>query len=88
MKPGDAAPPVTVSPEAFLQMGRQVLAQQPFSALIGAELMALSPGQCVLQLPITGQLKQQHGFVLDAGEERLCALAQGTIAALPAKDSP
>ncbi len=150
MKPGDAAPPVTVSPEAFLQMGRQVLAQQPFSALIGAELMTLSPGQCELQLPITEQLRQQHGFVhggvlsyaadnaltfaggtalrvpvvtsefkinylrpavgqrliararaeyvgrsqavcrcdvlvVDEGEEKLCALAQGTIAVLPDK---
>ncbi len=151
MAAGDGAPPpVSVSPEAFLDMGREVLAQQPFSVLIQAELTALAPGQCELQVPITEQIKQQHGFVhggvlsyaadnaltyaggtalrvpvvtsefkinyvrpaigerlvararaehvartqavcrcevfvVDQGEEKLCALAQGTIAALPGK---
>ena len=144
--------PVTVSPEAFLAMGREVLAKQPFSVLIGAELAALSPGRCELQLPVTDAVKQQHGFVhggvvsyaadnaltyaggtalrvpvvtsefkinyvrpavgerliaraealhtgktqavcrcdvfvLQDGVEKLCAVAQGTIAALPPKDS-
>lgn len=51
-----------VSPEAFLQMGRAILAQQPFSGLLGAELTALSPGQVELQLPLRDELKQQHGF--------------------------
>lgn len=138
-----------VSPETFLAMGRQVLAAQPFSALIGAELHALSPGRCELHVPVTPQLRQQHGFVhggvlsyaadnaltyaggtalkvpvvtsefkinylrpavgerlvarahalhagrsqavcrcdvfvVSGGEEKLCAVAQGTIAALPA----
>jgi uncharacterized protein (TIGR00369 family) len=53
----------TVSPEAFLAMGRDVLAAQPFSVLVGAELAALSPGACELQLPVTAQVLQQHGFV-------------------------
>ena len=139
---------VTVSPEVFLAMGREVLASQPFSQLIGAELVALSPGRCELHVPITEAVKQQHGFVhggvlsyaadnaltyaggtalrvpvvtsefkinylrpaigerliaraeavhtgksqavcrcdvfvLKDGEEKLCAVAQGTIAALP-----
>ena len=52
----------TVSPEAFLQMGRGILAQQPFSGLMGAELTALAPGQVELQLPLRDELKQQHGF--------------------------
>ncbi|MBT2334499.1 PaaI family thioesterase [Variovorax paradoxus] len=52
----------SVSAEAFLAMGRSVLASQPFSALIGAELHALSPGSVDLQLPLTAQLKQQDGF--------------------------
>jgi len=52
----------TVSPEVFLQMGREILAQQPFSGLLGAELTALSPGQVELQLPLRDELKQQHGF--------------------------
>lgn len=52
-----------VSPETFLAMGREVLAQQPFSRLIGAELHALSPGQCELHVPVTEVIRQQHGFV-------------------------
>lgn len=31
--------------------------------LIGAELHALTPGQCELQLPVTERIGQQHGFV-------------------------
>jgi uncharacterized protein (TIGR00369 family) len=51
-----------VSPEAFLAMGRGVLASQPFSVLIGAEVHALSSGIVDLQVPLTAQLKQQNGF--------------------------
>ena len=141
-------PGVTVSPAAFLAMGRSVLASQPFSCLIGAELAAFSPGRCELQVPVSESVKQQNGFVhggvlsyaadnaltfaggsalgvpvvtaefkinylrpaigerliaraeavytgktqavcrcdlfvLKDGEEKLCAVAQGTIAALP-----
>jgi uncharacterized protein (TIGR00369 family) len=50
------------SPEAFLALGRQVLANQPFSVLLGAELAALAPGRCELSLALTPQLLQQHGF--------------------------
>ena len=143
---------VTVSPEVFLAMGREVLAKQAFSTLIGAQLVALSPGRCELHVPITEAIKQQHGFVhggvlsyaadnaltyaggtalrvpvvtsefkinylrpavgerliaraeavhtgktqsvcrcdvfvLKDGEEKLCAVAQGTIAVLPATPS-
>ncbi|MDR2156066.1 MAG: PaaI family thioesterase [Burkholderiaceae bacterium] len=141
------------SPEAVFSRGRDVLARQPFSVLIGAELAALTPGQCELHVPITDQIRQQHGFVHggvvsyaadnaltyaggtalgrpvitsefkinyvrpavgsrliararaeyvgrtqavcrcevfvrdDAGGEKLCALAQGTIALLPQRSS-
>jgi uncharacterized protein (TIGR00369 family) len=51
-----------VSPEAVLAYGRRVLASQPFSVLIGAQLHALAPGLAELQLPLTAQLKQQNGF--------------------------
>ena len=34
-------------------MGREVLAKQPFSVLIGAELVALSPGRCELHVPVS-----------------------------------
>jgi uncharacterized protein (TIGR00369 family) len=56
------AEPVTVDAAAFLAMGREVLSQQPFSVLLGAELIALEPGRCELGLVITEQLKQQMGF--------------------------
>ena len=141
------------SAEEFLAFGRQALASQPFSQLLGAELTALQPGLVELQLPLTAQLLQQHGFAhggvlsyladnaltfaggtamrvpvvtaefkinylrpgvgdrliarartvhvgrsqavcscevfaLQDGAEKLCALAQGTIAALPEKATP
>ncbi len=43
-------------------MGRDILAQQPFSVLLGAELVALSPGQVDLQLALRPEHLQQHGF--------------------------
>ncbi|MFG6468882.1 PaaI family thioesterase [Roseateles sp. BYS87W] len=43
-------------------MGREVLAQQPFSRLLGAELAALAPGQVELHLPLREELMQQNGF--------------------------
>ena len=55
--------PVTVSPEAFLAMGREILAKQPFSILLGAQLNVLAPGRCELQVTVAEHLKQQHGFV-------------------------
>ena len=55
--------PVEVDPATFLAMGREVLARQPFSLLLGAELTALRPGHCELALVVTERLKQQNGFV-------------------------
>ncbi len=49
-------------PALFLQLGREVLAQQPFSVLLGAELEALSPGHVVLAVPLREELRQQNGF--------------------------
>lgn len=40
-----------------------MLAAQPFSALLGAELQVLEPGRCELHVPIGPQILQQHGFV-------------------------
>ena len=47
----------------LLALGRHVLAAQPFSTLLGAELVAFDPGRAELRLPIRDELKQQHGFV-------------------------
>lgn len=53
---------MSVSPEQFLAMGREILAQQPFSVLLGAELAALSPGKVDLQLALKPEHLQQNGF--------------------------
>jgi uncharacterized protein (TIGR00369 family) len=47
----------------LLQLGKQILASQPFNALVGAEVTSFSPGHVELTISITPQLKQQRGFV-------------------------
>jgi uncharacterized protein (TIGR00369 family) len=47
----------------MLGWGRQVLASQPFSVLLGAELVAFREGSAELKVPLRDELKQQHGFV-------------------------
>lgn len=46
----------------MLAFGQEVLAAQPFSVLLGAELTRLEPGQAEIVLQLRNQLKQQHGF--------------------------
>lgn len=69
--------PVTVSPEVFLAMGREVRAQQPFSVLIGAGAVHAGGTQAVCRCDV---------FVVKGGVETLCAVAHGTIAALARQD--
>jgi uncharacterized protein (TIGR00369 family) len=47
----------------LLQLGRRVLAEQPFSVLLGAELVAFEPGRAELRLIVRPEHLQQHGFV-------------------------
>jgi uncharacterized protein (TIGR00369 family) len=47
----------------MLLRGRQVLAAQPFSVMLGTELLAFEEGRAELKTPITPRLHQQHGFV-------------------------
>jgi uncharacterized protein (TIGR00369 family) len=47
----------------LLELGKEALASQPFNVLVGGELTCFSPGLAELTIPITPQLKQQHGFV-------------------------
>ncbi len=49
--------------DELLRLGKEAVAAQPFSILVGAELTGLSPGQAELRVPITPELRQQHGFV-------------------------
>lgn len=46
-----------------LALGREVLAAQPFSGLLGARLTAFGDGEAVLELDIRDELRQQNGFV-------------------------
>lgn len=48
---------------ALLTHGQAVLAQQPFSKLLDAQLEAFAPGRAHLSVPVTLALLQQHGFV-------------------------
>ena len=47
----------------MLQLGKRVLASQPFSVLLGAELLSLTEGSAELKIPIRADLQQQNGFV-------------------------
>lgn len=47
----------------LLQLGQRILAEQPFSVLLGAELTAFEPGRAELTLPVRRDHLQQHGFV-------------------------
>lgn len=77
----------SVSPEVFLAMGREVLAAQPFSRLIGAELAEFSRGHCELHVPIGESVKQQHGFVhggvLSYAADNALTYAGGSALGLP-----
>jgi uncharacterized protein (TIGR00369 family) len=59
---GQNGAPMAPLAQAALARGRAVLAQQPFSVLLGTQLHALSPGAVELHLPLTEKLHQQHGF--------------------------
>jgi len=46
-----------------LEHAKQALQAQPFSKLVGTEIVAFSPAHSELRIPITDSLRQQHGFV-------------------------
>lgn len=50
-------------PAELLAFGREVLARQPFSALLGAQLDVFEPGCAQLSLPMAAGFLQQDGFV-------------------------
>lgn len=47
----------------LLSQAQAVLASQPFSVLVGAQLTRFAEGMAEIQIRITDQLRQQHGFV-------------------------
>lgn len=52
-----------MKPEYTLETARSRLTSQPFSVLLNAELVSVDVGRCELRVPISDQLKQQHGFL-------------------------
>ncbi|MGB0901368.1 PaaI family thioesterase [Halocynthiibacter sp.] len=46
----------------ILKMGQAILAMQPFSQALGAELTELGEGKAEIRLPLRDDHKQQHGF--------------------------
>lgn len=46
-----------------IEHARQVLAAQPFSALVGARLTAFGAGAAIIEVDIRDELKQQNGFL-------------------------
>jgi len=47
----------------LLALGQKVLASQPYSALLGTEILVFTTQKTELALKITDEIKQQHGFV-------------------------
>ncbi|MBI5257480.1 MAG: PaaI family thioesterase [Burkholderiales bacterium] len=79
-----------MSPEEqrrFLELGREVLAKQPFSVLLGAQLLSLRPGYCELMVPMSEEIQQQHGFahggVLSYMADNALTYAGGTAMRVP-----
>ncbi len=46
----------------MLELGRRVLAEQPFSVLLGARLVAFDSSGAALEVSVTDALRQQNGF--------------------------
>lgn len=47
----------------FERRVRASFARQAAMGLIGATMTAVEPGRCIIELPVRGDLTQQHGFV-------------------------
>lgn len=67
----------------MLDAGRSILAEQPFNALLGAELIVFEPGSAQLRLPIRPELRQQfgltHGGVVSYLADNTLTFAGGSV---------
>ncbi|MEU6255730.1 PaaI family thioesterase [Streptomyces sp. NPDC047043] len=66
-----------------LELARKILAEQPFSRLLGARVAAFGDGEATLELDIREELLQQYGFVhggvLSYAADNTLTLAAGTV---------
>jgi uncharacterized protein (TIGR00369 family) len=69
--------------DAQLEIGRAVLAAQPFSVLLGAELTSFGDGAARLAVPLRDDLRQQngyaHGGVLSYAADNAITFAAGSV---------
>ncbi|MFI7401113.1 PaaI family thioesterase [Streptomyces sp. NPDC049541] len=67
-----------------LELARKILAQQPFSRMLGARVTEFGDGEATLELDIREELLQQYGFVhggvLSYAADNTLTLAAGTVA--------
>lgn len=67
----------------LLALGRRVLASQPFSMLLGVELLGGAEGNVEFRIPIRDELKQQYGFVhggvIGSAADTALTFAGGTV---------
>ncbi|MDS1271232.1 PaaI family thioesterase [Lipingzhangella sp. LS1_29] len=74
----------TVSASLSLTAAQRVLADQPFSQLLGARLTRFDEGRATLELDIRDDLRQQHGVlhggVLSYAADNALTFAAGTVA--------
>jgi uncharacterized protein (TIGR00369 family) len=73
---------VTAHEQLSLDTARQILAAQPFSRLVGAELTRFEPGTAVLEIGIRDDLRQHdghlHGGVLAYAADAAVTFAAGS----------
>ncbi|MGW2565900.1 PaaI family thioesterase [Streptomyces sp. NPDC001537] len=67
-----------------LELARKILAQQPFSRMLGARVTDFGDGEATLELDVREELLQQYGFVhggvLSYAADNTLTLAAGTVA--------
>ncbi|MEU3306108.1 PaaI family thioesterase [Nocardiopsis sp. NPDC006832] len=70
--------------DAGLEFAQKILAEQPFSGLVGARLTAFGDAEAILELDIREDLLQQngylHGGVLSYAADNTLTFAAGTVA--------
>lgn len=73
--------------DTLVKFGRDVLARQPFSVLLGAQLASLSPGEAEIRVPLKPELLQHHGFahggVVSYAADNALTYAGGTAMQVP-----
>ncbi|MGC4856383.1 PaaI family thioesterase [Micromonospora sp. DT4] len=76
--------PIDGRPVATLEVMRDIIAQSPFNAFLGAEILVCADGVAELAVPIRPELTQHHGFVHGAVvgcvADNACAWAAASVA--------